>query len=98
MPHFSPYSTLQILLEAIPKDETDQARAYRGYIAVDDVTFQSGDKCRGHCNFAAGLCEFTNSDRADFNWKVVSEGICCRFGFEVLIELSKDLGFSLWDF
>ena len=32
----------------------------------------SGDKCQGHCNFDSGLCGFKNSDRADFDWKVVS--------------------------
>ena len=27
----------QIILEAIPKDETDQARRYRGYIAIGTI-------------------------------------------------------------
>jgi hypothetical protein len=30
----------KVILEAIPKDETDQARGYRGYIAVDDIQFK----------------------------------------------------------
>ena len=72
MPHFSRNPNLQILLEAIPKDETDQSRRYRGFIAVDDVKFESGDKCAGHCTFDSGLCGFQNSDRADFDWEVVS--------------------------
>ena len=59
-------------MEAIPKDETDQSRRYRGFIAVDDVKFESGDKCAGHCTFDSGLCGFQNSDRADFDWEVVS--------------------------
>lgn len=63
----------QVIFEAIPKDETDQARRYRGYIALDDVNFKSGSNCRGHCTFDAGLCGFKNSDRADFDWSVVSE-------------------------
>ena len=29
-----------MIFEAIPKDETDQARGYRGYVAVDDIIFQ----------------------------------------------------------
>ena len=62
----------QVIFEAIPKDETDQARRYRGYIALDDVNFKSGSHCRGHCTFDAGLCGFKNSDRADFDWSVVS--------------------------
>ena len=67
------FSLSQVIFEAIPKDETDQARRYRGYIALDDVNFKSGSNCRGHCTFDAGLCGFKNSDRADFDWKVVSE-------------------------
>ena len=62
----------QVIFEAIPKDETDQARRYRGYIALDDVNFKPGSHCRGHCTFDAGLCGFKNSDRADFDWSVVS--------------------------
>ena len=62
----------QVIFEAIPKDETDQARRYRGYIALDDVNFKPGSHCRGHCTFDAGLCGFKNSDRADFDRSVVS--------------------------
>lgn len=59
-----------MILEAIPKDETDQARRYRGYIAVDDLLFQSGDACQGHCTFDSGLCGFANDQRDDFDWHV----------------------------
>ena len=34
----------QLIFEAIPKDETDQARRYRGYVAIDDIEFKSGKK------------------------------------------------------
>ena len=65
--------TLQLILEAIPKDETDQARRYRGYIAVDDLYFDSGEACQGHCTFDSGMCGFLNDNsRDDFDWKVVS--------------------------
>ena len=30
----------QLILEAIPKAESSQARRYRGYIAVDDLVFK----------------------------------------------------------
>ena len=62
-----------MILEAIPKDETDQARRYRGYIAVDDLYFDSGDSCQGHCTFDSGMCGFLNDNsRDDFDWTVVS--------------------------
>ena len=63
------------MLEAIPKDESQMARRFRGYIAVDGLKFESGDKCRGQCNFDAGLCDgFTNEQaRDDFDWQLVSD-------------------------
>lgn len=65
---------LQIILEAIPKDETDQARRYRGYVAVDDLFFQDGEACQGHCTFDSGMCGFSNDQNDDdFDWEVVSE-------------------------
>jgi len=61
----------KIILEAIPKDETDQARRYRGYIAIDDLFFDVGDACQGHCTFDSGMCGFLNENtKDDFNWEV----------------------------
>ena len=61
-----------MLFEAIPKAESDQARRYRGFIAIDDVKFKSGDECKGHCTFDSGLCKFSNDQNGNFEWKVVS--------------------------
>ena len=33
----------QIVLEALPKDETNQGRRYRGYVAIDNLVFEDGD-------------------------------------------------------
>ena len=41
----------QLIFEAIPKSESDQARRYRGFIAVDSVQFKSGDECKGEIFF-----------------------------------------------
>ena len=45
--HFKCYSYnrfyFKIVLEALPKDETNQGRRYRGYVAVDNLVFESGD-------------------------------------------------------
>lgn len=62
----------QLLFEAIPKAESDQARRYRGFIAIDDVKFKSGDECKGHCTFDSGLCKFSNDQNGNFEWQVVS--------------------------
>ena len=67
-------SDLQIIIEAVPKDEVDQARKYRGYIAIDEIKFETGDMCHGHCTFDAGFCAFENvDDEDDFDWSVVSQ-------------------------
>lgn len=67
---YSYHDIHQIIFEAIPKDETDQSRGYRGYIAVDDISFKTGSDCKGHCTFDSGFCGFTNAKGADFEWKV----------------------------
>ncbi|XP_023218145.1 MAM and LDL-receptor class A domain-containing protein 1-like isoform X2 [Centruroides sculpturatus] len=64
-----------ILFEAIPKKITDPARAFRGYIALDDIQFQQLDKdapdnCLGHCTFEGGYCGWINADDDDFNWEL----------------------------
>ena len=59
-----------LILEAIPKAESSQARRYRGYIAVDDIQFNTGEECRGHCTFDSGLCGFTNDASSNFDWSV----------------------------
>jgi hypothetical protein len=71
--NFLKLNHFQLIIEAVPKDETDQARRYRGYIAIDEINFQSGDFCHGHCTFDSGLCTFKNVEGDDdFDWSVVS--------------------------
>ena len=40
------YHDFQLVFEALPKPESDQARRYRGFIAIDDVKFNPGDDCK----------------------------------------------------
>ena len=64
-----------MVFEAIPKDESEMARRFRGYVAVDRLKFGEGGECVGHCNFDAGLCDgFANEqgNDDDFDWKLVS--------------------------
>ena len=60
------------MFEAVPKSEALQARRFRGFIALDDVKFQPGEQCRGHCTFDSGLCKFSNDQSGQFQWQVVS--------------------------
>lgn len=61
---------------SVTKDQ--QQRKFRGYIALDEIninkhdpTGQSGDACKGHCNFDGDLCGWTNGENGqedDFDW------------------------------
>ena len=68
----------QLIFEAIPKSESTQARRYRGYIAIDEIKFNTGDQCKGHCTFDSGLCKFVNDQSGNFQWKVVSFQQYCQ--------------------
>ncbi|CAG2170061.1 unnamed protein product [Oppiella nova] len=66
-------SVHKIILKALAKKLDDADRAYRGYVAVDDVQFQPIDEaeeqCKGHCTFEGGLCSWTNQEENDeFDW------------------------------
>ena len=40
---------------------------------IDDLFFDDGDACQGHCTFDSGMCGFLNENtKDDFNWEVVS--------------------------
>ena len=40
---------------------------------LDDLFFDVGDACQGHCTFDSGMCGFLNENtKDDFNWEVVS--------------------------
>ncbi|XP_058791475.1 MAM and LDL-receptor class A domain-containing protein 1-like isoform X2 [Phymastichus coffea] len=59
-----------LIIEGVPVEAADPSSAYRGYIAVDDVDLQPGSSCVGFCNFAAGLCDWTNDPDDDFDWSI----------------------------
>ena len=39
---------------------------------MDEIKFNPGDKCKGHCTFDSGLCKFSNDQSGNFLWQVVS--------------------------
>lgn len=61
-------------MEAIPKDEADYSRRFRGYVAIDNIVFKPGKDCIGHCTFDSGFCGFQNvggDSQDDFDWEIV---------------------------
>ncbi|XP_014236742.1 MAM and LDL-receptor class A domain-containing protein 1-like [Trichogramma pretiosum] len=62
--------THTLIIEAIPVDEKDPSRSYRGYVAIDDIDLQPGTSCVGFCNFAGGFCDWTNEAEDDFDWSI----------------------------
>ncbi|CAG0879344.1 unnamed protein product [Cyprideis torosa] len=63
-------SRYKILFEAIPR--LDHRRYYRGYVAVDAISFRPSDQCSGHCSFDGGFCSWSNvgGDNDDFDWSL----------------------------
>jgi len=59
-----------LIAEAIPVLESNQARRFRGYIAIDNIQFKAGDQCKGHCTFDSGFCGFSNDAQGNFQWQV----------------------------
>ncbi|XP_015789670.1 MAM and LDL-receptor class A domain-containing protein 1 [Tetranychus urticae] len=65
----------QIILEGVAKSSNEPERAYRGYVAVDDISISPLEEtegvCHGHCTFEGGMCGWTNEPEADdFDWKL----------------------------
>lgn len=63
-----------LLITGVAKNSTDIEREYRGYIAIDDITFVPmgyDDSCYGHCTFDGGLCGWRNDgEMDDFDWRL----------------------------
>ncbi|XP_015794188.1 MAM and LDL-receptor class A domain-containing protein 1-like, partial [Tetranychus urticae] len=64
-----------IILEGVAKSSNEPERAYRGYVAVDDISISPLEEtegvCHGHCTFEGGMCGWTNEPEADdFDWKL----------------------------
>lgn len=59
-----------LVIEGVPVDSADPSRLYRGYIAIDDIDLQIGPTCAGFCNFAGGICDWTNDAEDDFDWTI----------------------------
>ena len=65
----------QIILEGVAKSSSEPERAYRGYVAVDDIQISPLEEtegvCHGHCTFEGGMCGWTNEPETDdFDWKL----------------------------
>lgn len=64
----------QLLIEGFAKNASDIEREYRGYIAVDDISFVPmgyDDSCYGHCTFDGGFCGWRNDEETDdFDWRL----------------------------
>ncbi|XP_069156146.1 MAM and LDL-receptor class A domain-containing protein 1 isoform X2 [Procambarus clarkii] len=57
-----------VIFEGIPVDNSDISRRFRGYIAVDELSFVDSDQCSVFCNFEGGTCGWTQDSNDDFDW------------------------------
>ncbi|KAL7643743.1 UNVERIFIED_CONTAM: hypothetical protein RMT77_005749 [Armadillidium vulgare] len=59
-----------IIFEGLPLSISDPNRAYRGYVALDDLVFQLAIDCKPYCNFEGGFCSWTQDTIDDFDWSL----------------------------
>lgn len=75
-PTFPPPSDLpamwQVIFEGIPVDSSDLSRRFRGFIAVDELSFTDAGQCSAFCTFEGGTCGWTQDSNDDFEWTLVS--------------------------
>lgn len=65
----------QLIIDGYAKNTSNVEREYRGYIAVDDITFapklNDNNACYGHCTFDGGFCDWYNLEYTDdTDWKL----------------------------
>lgn len=64
-----------LIIDGYAKNTSNIEREYRGYIAVDDITFapklNNNHACYGHCTFDGGFCDWFNLEYTDdTDWKL----------------------------
>ncbi|XP_045139382.1 MAM and LDL-receptor class A domain-containing protein 1-like isoform X3 [Portunus trituberculatus] len=57
-----------VIFEAIPVDSGDSNRRFRGYVAVDELSFTDSKECGAFCTFEGGTCGWTQDSNDDFDW------------------------------
>ncbi|GIY01095.1 MAM and LDL-receptor class A domain-containing protein 2 [Caerostris darwini] len=70
---FSYGQKYSILFEAVATNQSLKKLNYRGYVALDDVRFDTipnSEVCIGHCTFEGGFCDWNNMDEDDFDWEL----------------------------
>ncbi|XP_071534110.1 MAM and LDL-receptor class A domain-containing protein 1-like [Panulirus ornatus] len=60
-----------VIFEGIPLDSSDPNRPFRGYIAVDELSFTDSSQCSAFCTFEGGTCGWTQDSNDDFDWTLV---------------------------
>ncbi|XP_069937459.1 MAM and LDL-receptor class A domain-containing protein 1-like, partial [Cherax quadricarinatus] len=61
-------NTHSLIFEGIPVDTSDLSRRFRGYIALDELSFADPTQCSVFCNFEGGTCSWTQDTNDDFDW------------------------------
>ncbi|XP_042223309.1 MAM and LDL-receptor class A domain-containing protein 1-like isoform X2 [Homarus americanus] len=57
-----------VIFEGIPVDSSALSRRFRGYIALDELTFAESSQCGAFCTFEGGTCGWTQDANDDFDW------------------------------
>ncbi|ROT84202.1 putative apical endosomal glycoprotein precursor [Penaeus vannamei] len=57
-----------VIFEGIPVDSNDLSRRFRGFIAIDELSFADSSECGAFCTFEGGICGWTQDSKDDFDW------------------------------
>lgn len=60
-----------MIFEGIPVDSNDLSRRFRGFIAIDELSFADSSECGAFCTFEGGICGWTQDSKDDFDWTQV---------------------------
>ncbi|KAK3871532.1 hypothetical protein Pcinc_023337 [Petrolisthes cinctipes] len=59
-----------IIFEGIPVVSDDINRRYRGFFALDELSFTSSSQCGAFCTFEGGTCGWSQDTNDDFDWQL----------------------------
>ncbi|XP_063609951.1 MAM and LDL-receptor class A domain-containing protein 1-like [Penaeus indicus] len=57
-----------VIFEGIPVDSNDLSRRFRGFIAIDELSFADSSECGAFCTFEGGICGWSQDSKDDFDW------------------------------
>ncbi|ROT72905.1 putative MAM domain-containing protein 2-like [Penaeus vannamei] len=58
----------QVVYTFDQRHSNDLSRRFRGFIAIDELSFADSSECGAFCTFEGGICGWTQDSKDDFDW------------------------------